>query len=89
MELNIVILAAGQGRRMKSDLPKVLHPLGNRPMLSHVLTTAKALSPKKTVVVYGHGGQRVKEAIDHEGVYWVEQAEQLGTGHAVEQALPQ
>lgn len=89
MELNIVILAAGQGKRMKSDLPKVLHPLGGRPMLSHVLSTARSLQPERLVVVHGHGGQKVIQAIADNDINWVEQTEQLGTGHAVEQAIPQ
>ncbi|WP_456415822.1 bifunctional UDP-N-acetylglucosamine diphosphorylase/glucosamine-1-phosphate N-acetyltransferase GlmU [Thiolapillus sp.] len=88
MKLGIVILAAGQGTRMKSSLPKVLHLLAGRPLLAHVLETAASLQPKKTVVVYGHGGEQVRDAVDEPGVLWVEQAEQLGTGHAVQQAMP-
>jgi len=86
--LSIVILAAGQGKRMKSDLPKVLQPLAGVPILGHVLKTAKALGADATYVVYGHGGDRVKEALKDEPVKWVLQAEQLGTGHAVAQAMP-
>jgi bifunctional UDP-N-acetylglucosamine pyrophosphorylase/glucosamine-1-phosphate N-acetyltransferase len=86
--LSIVILAAGQGKRMKSDLPKVLQPLAGVPILGHVLKTAKALGADATYVVYGHGGDRVKEALKDEPVTWVLQAEQLGTGHAVAQAMP-
>ena len=89
MKLGIVILAAGQGSRMKSRLPKVLHPLAGRPLLSHVLHTARELSPERIVVVYGHGGDQVRLAFADEDVRWVEQREQLGTGHAVQQALPQ
>ncbi len=88
MALEVVILAAGQGTRMKSDLPKVLHPLGGRPLLAHVVATARALSPARTVVIYGHGGKRVTAALPEPDLVWVEQAERLGTGHAVQQALP-
>ena len=85
--LNVVILAAGAGTRMKSALPKVLHPLAGRPMLQHVIRTARELKPKNMIVVYGHGGKQVPEALSQESVQWVEQAQQLGTGHAVSQAL--
>ncbi len=88
MKLGVVILAAGQGTRMKSDLPKVLHPLAGRPLLGHVIDTAHGLGAQRIAVVYGHGGRRVPEAFPGAGVEWVEQVEQLGTGHAVEQALP-
>ena len=88
MPLSIVILAAGQGKRMKSDLPKVLQPLAGKPMLSHVIATAKALRPDAIHVVHGHGGELVKQALANEPVNWVLQAEQLGTGHAVAQAIP-
>ncbi|WP_456412764.1 bifunctional UDP-N-acetylglucosamine diphosphorylase/glucosamine-1-phosphate N-acetyltransferase GlmU [Thiolapillus sp.] len=88
MKLGIVILAAGQGTRMKSGLPKVLHLLAGRPLLAHVLETALSLQPEKTVVVYGHGGEQVRDAVNEPGVLWVEQVEQLGTGHAVQQAMP-
>lgn len=88
MPLSIVILAAGQGKRMKSDLPKVLQPLAGRPMLAHVVDTAKALRADAIHVVYGHGGDRVKQALASEPANWVLQAEQLGTGHAVAQAMP-
>jgi bifunctional UDP-N-acetylglucosamine pyrophosphorylase/glucosamine-1-phosphate N-acetyltransferase len=87
--LAIVILAAGQGKRMKSDLPKVLQPLAGQPLLTHVLKAAKALNAASIHVVYGHGGEAVKRALSHEPAEWVLQAEQLGTGHAVMQALPQ
>ncbi|HET7675906.1 MAG TPA: bifunctional UDP-N-acetylglucosamine diphosphorylase/glucosamine-1-phosphate N-acetyltransferase GlmU [Gammaproteobacteria bacterium] len=89
MPLSIVILAAGQGKRMHSDLPKVLQPLGGRCLLEHVVAAARALPKASLHVVYGHGGERVKEALAHLPVTWVHQAEQLGTGHAVAQALPQ
>ncbi|MCX7892009.1 MAG: bifunctional UDP-N-acetylglucosamine diphosphorylase/glucosamine-1-phosphate N-acetyltransferase GlmU [Burkholderiales bacterium] len=86
--MNVVILAAGKGKRMHSDLPKVLHPLAGRPLLAHVLATARALSPERVVVVYGHGGEAVREAIGGDGAAWVRQEPQLGTGHALAQALP-
>jgi bifunctional UDP-N-acetylglucosamine pyrophosphorylase / glucosamine-1-phosphate N-acetyltransferase len=89
MQLNVVILAAGQGKRMKSDLPKVLHPLAGRPLLQHVIEVAQSLKPAQIQVVYGHGGERVREALKNEKVSWVLQAEQLGTGHAVLQAAPE
>jgi len=88
MALSIVILAAGQGTRMKSGLPKVLHPLATKPLLEHVIDTAKTIRPQKIIVVYGHGGNLVKDKLSHTGVQWVEQAQQLGTGHAVDQAIP-
>lgn len=88
MTLGVVILAAGQGTRMKSALPKVLHPLAGRPMLAHVIDAARQLSPEQIVVVYGHGGEQVREAVADDNLYWAEQAQQLGTGHAVMQAMP-
>jgi bifunctional UDP-N-acetylglucosamine pyrophosphorylase / glucosamine-1-phosphate N-acetyltransferase len=88
MSLAVVILAAGQGKRMKSDLPKVLQPLAGRPLLAHVLTAAKQLSATSIHVVYGHGGETVKATLADEPVNWVLQAEQLGTGHALAQAMP-
>jgi len=87
-QLHVIILAAGQGTRMRSALPKVLHPLAGRPMLEHVVRTAAALGPAAIHVVHGHGGEQVRAALAHLDVRWVEQAEQLGTGHAVEQAMP-
>jgi bifunctional UDP-N-acetylglucosamine pyrophosphorylase / glucosamine-1-phosphate N-acetyltransferase len=86
--LSVVILAAGQGKRMKSDLPKVLQPVAGRPILKHVIDAARALEPTSTYVVYGHGGDRVREALKDEPVTWALQAERLGTGHAVMQATP-
>src|SRR5579871_2804330 len=80
--LSIVVLAAGQGKRMRSDIPKVLQPLAGRPLLSHVLATARALEPEAVYVVYGHGGEQVRQAFAAEKITWAEQAEQLGTGHA-------
>jgi bifunctional UDP-N-acetylglucosamine pyrophosphorylase / glucosamine-1-phosphate N-acetyltransferase len=85
--LHIVILAAGQGTRMKSSLPKVVHPIGARPLLAHVVATAKALSAAKIHVVYGHGGDKVRAAVGDPDLHWVEQRQQLGTGHAVAQAI--
>lgn len=86
--LNIVILAAGKGTRMHSNKPKVLHEIGGKPILAHVIDCAKALNPQKIIVVYGYGGETVREAFAHENIDWVSQAEQLGTGHAVQQAAP-
>ncbi len=86
--LNIVILAAGKGTRMRSELPKVLHPLAGRPLLAHVLAAADALRPQRICVVYGHGGERLPEAMGRQDVVWVRQEPQLGTGHAVQQAAP-
>jgi bifunctional UDP-N-acetylglucosamine pyrophosphorylase / glucosamine-1-phosphate N-acetyltransferase len=86
--VNIVILAAGVGKRMHSDTPKVLHQLAGRPLLSHVIDTAKRLSPNVICIVYGHGGETVREAMGENGAIWVKQEPQLGTGHAVMQAAP-
>ena len=88
MGLSIVILAAGQGTRMRSDLPKVLQPLAGKPLLAHVLACADALGADDVCVVYGHGGEAVQAAFPATGVRWALQAEQLGTGHAVQQAMP-
>lgn len=87
-QLNIVILAAGKGTRMHSNTPKVLHEVGAKPILGHVIDCAKALKPHKIIVVYGYGGETVKQAFAHEEIVWVHQAEQHGTGHAVQQAMP-
>ena len=87
--LHVVILAAGEGKRMKSALPKVLQPVAGRPMLAHVIATARQLAPAAIHVVYGHGGEQVRAAFaDQADLLWVEQAERLGTGHAVQQAVP-
>ncbi|HWH39255.1 MAG TPA: bifunctional UDP-N-acetylglucosamine diphosphorylase/glucosamine-1-phosphate N-acetyltransferase GlmU [Usitatibacter sp.] len=87
--LQVVILAAGQGKRMNSDLPKVLHPLGGRPLLAHVIDTARTLSPQRLCVVVGHGAAQVRERVADADIAWALQEQQLGTGHAVSQALPQ
>jgi len=86
--MNIVILAAGTGKRMRSALPKVLHPLAGRPLLSHVIDTARALDPVRIVVVVGHGAEQVQQAVAAPDIAFALQAEQRGTGHAVQQALP-
>jgi bifunctional UDP-N-acetylglucosamine pyrophosphorylase/glucosamine-1-phosphate N-acetyltransferase len=88
MSLSVVILAAGQGKRMNSDLPKVLQPLAGRPLLAHVIDTARSLDAAGIYVVYGYGGGQVQAALGEASVDWVLQAEQLGTGHAVMQAMP-
>ena len=87
--VNVVILAAGQGKRMRSPLPKVLHPLAGRPLIAHVLDTARALDPQRICVVYGHGGNALPEAVGAPDLTFVRQEPQLGTGHALAQTLPQ
>lgn len=88
MALDIVILAAGKGSRMKSNKPKVLHPVAGQPMLSHVITAAKALQPASITIVIGHEAEQIKAHYStDQSLLWVEQTEQLGTGHAVLQAL--
>jgi len=87
--LHVVILAAGEGKRMRSALPKVLQPVGGKPMLAHVIETARQLQPAGIHVVHGHGGDAVRAAFaDQDDLSWAEQARQLGTGHAVQQAMP-
>jgi len=86
--MNVVILAAGLGKRMHSDLPKVLHQLAGRPLLAHVVDTARSLKPGVICIVYGHGGERVRETIAQPDLVWARQEPQLGTGHALAQALP-
>jgi bifunctional UDP-N-acetylglucosamine pyrophosphorylase / glucosamine-1-phosphate N-acetyltransferase len=86
--LAVVVLAAGKGKRMRSNLPKVLQPLAGRPLLTHVLDTARSLEPGSIHVVYGHGGEQVRKAARADDVRWHLQERQLGTGHAVAQALP-
>ncbi len=88
MSLDIVILAAGQGTRMRSALPKVLHPVAGKSMLGHVIDTARALQPQSIQVVIGHGAEQVRQRLTGDDLAFVIQAEQLGTGHAVAQALP-
>ena len=88
MALEILVLAAGLGKRMRSQLPKVLHPLAGRPLLGHVLDTAHELAPGKIIVVHGHGAEKVREAFSRNSIEWVLQPEQLGTAHAVMQAMP-
>lgn len=89
MELSVVILAAGKGTRMKSVLPKVMQPLAGRPLLRHVVQTAQALDAARSLVVYGHGGDLVQKAFADDALLWAEQADQKGTGHAVQMALQQ
>ena len=86
--LNIVVLAAGQGKRMRSPLPKVLHPLAGRPLIAHVLDVARRLEPRQICVVYGHGGEALPHAVQAPDLSFVHQEPQLGTGHALSQALP-
>lgn len=85
MKLRVVILAAGKGTRMRSSLPKVLHTVAHKPMVQHVIDCAKRLNPHAINLVYGHGGELLKEAINDASLHWNEQKEQLGTGHAVQQ----
>ena len=86
--LSVVILAAGKGTRMYSDLPKVLHPIAGKPMVKHVIDTAKQLGARNIHLVYGHGGDLMQQRLAAEPVNWVLQTEQLGTGHAMQQAAP-
>lgn len=87
MALHIIILAAGQGKRMFSKTPKVLHPLAGKPLLAHVIETALRLTPQTVHVVYGHGGEQLQQNLSHYPIDWVLQTEQQGTGHAVQQAM--
>ena len=89
MALNVVILAAGKGTRMKSSLPKVLHKVAERPMVQHVIDTANSLGATSINLVYGYGADQLKAGLGEQPLHWVLQAEQLGTGHAVQQAIPQ
>lgn len=84
-----IILAAGKGTRMRSGLPKVLHPIGGKPMLQHVIDACEQIATEQTVVIYGHGGEQVQAAISGDHLHWALQAEQKGTGHAVAQAMGQ
>lgn len=88
MQFGIIILAAGKGTRMKSQLPKVLHPIGSKPMVAHLLDRATELGVSAPIVVYGHQGETLQQALSDYTVTWVAQSEQLGTGHAVLQTLP-
>jgi len=88
MNLNVVILAAGQGKRMHSNLPKVLHPIAGKALVRHVVDTARSLEPTRLCIVYGHGGDVVRAALPDTDLAWALQSPQLGTGHAVQQALP-
>lgn len=87
--VSVIILAAGQGSRMKSALPKVLHPIAGKALVQHVIDTSYQLNAKKIIGVYGHGGDIVPKTINDAKVTWVVQEEQLGTGHAVDQAMPE
>ena len=87
--MNIVILAAGMGKRMRSEIPKVLHPLAGTPLVGHVIEVARALGPSRLIVIYGHGGSLVPDAFaGQDDLHWVRQELQLGTGHAVAQTIP-
>ncbi|WJG09221.1 bifunctional UDP-N-acetylglucosamine diphosphorylase/glucosamine-1-phosphate N-acetyltransferase GlmU [Aliiglaciecola sp. LCG003] len=88
MTLSVVVLAAGKGTRMKSALPKVLHPVADKPMVQHIIDTVTTLGASQIHLVYGHGGDQLKSALAHNQLNWCLQAEQLGTGHAVQQAAP-
>ncbi len=88
MDLAVIILAAGKGTRMRSRLPKVLHPLAGKPLVKHVIDTARKLNPKEVIVVAGHGADQLQAEIDDADIKWVLQQEQLGTGHAVQVAMP-
>jgi bifunctional UDP-N-acetylglucosamine pyrophosphorylase/glucosamine-1-phosphate N-acetyltransferase len=87
MPINVVILAAGQGKRMHSELPKVLHRLAGKPLLAHVIAAARTLKPRRICVVYGHGGELVPQTFAYDDLIFVRQKQQLGTGHAVKQVL--
>ena len=89
MGLSTIILAAGQGTRMRSNLPKVLQPLAGRPLLAHVLDCSAALAADDVCIVYGHGAEAVRNEFPDDSLRWALQAEQLGTGHAVQQAMPE
>ena len=87
MSIKTIILAAGQGTRMRSSLPKVLHEVANKPLLQHVHETSLCLPDNQVFVIYGHGGETVKQTLSHLQATWIEQRQQLGTGHAVQQAI--
>lgn len=89
MQLKVVILAAGKGKRMNSNLPKVLHSLAGKTLIEHVVDTASQFDyMQQPIVVYGYQGQMIQDALKHRSIAWAEQKEQLGTGHALKQALP-
>src|SRR5690554_912794 len=88
MSLSVVVLAAGKGTRMRSALPKVLHPIAHKPMVQHVIDTARTLAPSHVHVIYGHGGDVLMDKLAGQTLNFVEQAQQLGTGHAVQQVVP-
>ena len=88
MPFSVVILAAGEGTRMRSDLPKMLQPLAGRPLLEHVIEAAKSAGPDAVYVVYGFGGDKLRETLGDCAVHWVHQVKQLGTGDAVAKAIP-
>ncbi|MEN9432635.1 MAG: bifunctional UDP-N-acetylglucosamine diphosphorylase/glucosamine-phosphate N-acetyltransferase [Pseudomonadota bacterium] len=87
MNLFFIILAAGQGTRMRSTLPKVLHPIAGKPMLQHVIDACEQVAMSRVAIVYGHGGEQVKQQVSGNDLLWALQAEQKGTGHAVNQAI--
>lgn len=88
MNLQVCILAAGQGKRMRSDKPKVLHKIAHKALVEHVLDAAAQVSDQEPIVIFGHAGEQLKSALSARSITWIEQAEQLGTGHAVHQCLP-
>jgi bifunctional UDP-N-acetylglucosamine pyrophosphorylase / glucosamine-1-phosphate N-acetyltransferase len=88
LNLTVLILAAGKGTRMRSDLPKVLQPLAHKPLLGFVIDASFTFKPKQLIIVYGYGGDLVKKTFPSQDIQWVEQKEQLGTGHAVQQTIP-
>jgi bifunctional UDP-N-acetylglucosamine pyrophosphorylase/glucosamine-1-phosphate N-acetyltransferase len=88
MHLGVLILAAGEGTRMRSKQPKVLHRVAGKPLLRHVIETARSITPDDITIVYGHGGELLRDVLDAPDLSWVEQKERLGTGHAVMQAIP-
>ena len=88
MTLAVIVLAAGQGTRMRSNIPKVLHPLAGKPLLEHVIDAVSILRPEECIVVVGHGAEQVQDTIANSQLTWVVQEKQLGTGHAVQTAMP-
>ncbi len=88
MTFSVVVLAAGKGTRMKSSLPKVLHPIGGKPMVQHIVDTVNKLGATNIHVIYGHGREQLQNKLSHNDLSWCLQEQQLGTGHAVQQAIP-